>query len=89
MSIKSLSKDKKRQKHGLEPISKSKVIVKGALCREAFELLLQRIYDHKPGGSPPEWTDYPRPRVGMSSEEFEVGNGCCSSMLLCRSMRRL
>ena len=80
--LKSMSQDRKRKKFGLPPISRSKVIIKGSMCADAWDTLLQRVHDY--AGFPAVWRDYPEPVVGMK-KGFEVGDGCCFSMLLCRT----
>ena len=58
------------------------MIIKGTMCGDAWDTLLQRVHDY---AGFPVWRDYPEPVVGMKSKGLEVGDGCCFSMLLCRT----
>ena len=83
LRVSSKSKNAKRAKKGFQPRSHSKVVIIGESCKEAWNVLLEYINRYKPGGFPPEWRGYPKPRMSLTSNEdrqedkkAEVGHGC-------------
>ena len=82
LRVSSKSKNAKRAKKGFQPRSHSKVVIIGESCKEAWDVLLEYINRYKPGGFPPEWRGYPKPRMSLTSNDIrkdkkaEVGHGC-------------